>query len=872
MKTLPVERFGWRRGDMVVRRRGRVVKLADQQVTVKPYLRKGEGGQIEQVEGYTQVRDKAQMVIDFMAPLNSLDLTKPGALRNADGSLTAKKDIDVKFTGDEEGELADAKFEASREIRRQWENHMKYGLTMGEVSLDEAEKAGFYIPSGRGNFKPVPQQTLYHATTALDAVLGDGLKTPMEIKDPTQGLGNLGALQDSISTTEHKDYAERIAELVATSRAVAADEITTQQLLDRAESLGITKEKLVDFLSSEGGEDFFVQLEDGVQSRMSMGYRSEEEMNKESYSGGGWMPDPQSTLNNGMAFEHPSIPGRFLYWKRYLDEMQLANMRLKLLNAITWLRQDKENPVMTGIDAERLLKLDPKQIGVVEVKPKPNVHGEYLPGEYEWRLWTGDALDKPKEISRSPSTAALSRVVVPPYLRRKDGKIEDVEGYTYTRTPGLVVQKRGSGWVVVHEPSGKPVTTFEHRTRKAASDFAGSLSDLADWTKEQAALVAMKGVPSAIADRQAKVAAEEPWLVAYKQRQAEIMARSAGREVMDRAAAEKWVQGSKVTHDVYRVTTSDESGQHLYGRFGAGLYFAMDQDSAEFYQRILGGYGAKTSMMVAKVRVKNPLVVDSPLAGDVVSGAPIGMYGDVQKAAGYPHGGATPEKITEGLRAAGYDGVIVRDHTGTEGNQVLVFDPSQVATIGPPAEEAVDESPPVSTAPVAWTKSLTPDEVKAAQFYKGTGYKSINQGLRHGGLSDLNRRRVDLLDSAIRKGALPKDTKLYRQSALGAFGPDGPRVGQVVRDDGFVSTSLRRQLQGDYRHHAKTVITEIAVPAGTHGAWMDRANYGTDFPLPKVGVNLVENEFTLARGTSFEVVRVWTGNDGLQHVALKVVP
>lgn len=37
------------------------------------------------------------------------------------------------------------------------------------------------------------------------------------------------------------------------------------------------------------------------------------------------------------------------------------------------------------------------------------------------------------EVEHGPAVVKLGRVVVPPYLRQKDGKIEDVEGYTYTR-------------------------------------------------------------------------------------------------------------------------------------------------------------------------------------------------------------------------------------------------------------------------------------------------------------------------------------------------------------------------------------------------------------------------------------------------------
>lgn len=174
-----------------------------------------------------------------------------------------------------------------------------------------------------------------------------------------------------------------------------------------------------------------------------------------------------------------------------------------------------------------------------------------------------------------------------------------------------------------------------------------------------------------------------------------------------------------------------------------------------------------------------------------------------------------------------------------------------------------------NTTPTSWYKALTEDEFKAGEFYKGTGYKSMNPALRgQAEMSALMERRVSLLDSALEKGALGRDQTLYRMAPESVFGD--LQVGSEFMDQGFISTSLKKQFAGDYRHNKLVQIFEIRAKAGQTGGYADqlwRTGKAHEFLNP----NLTENEFILPRGTKFRVTRIWTGSDGLRHVAVEVV-
>jgi len=184
-------------------------------------------------------------------------------------------------------------------------------------------------------------------------------------------------------------------------------------------------------------------------------------------------------------------------------------------------------------------------------------------------------------------------------------------------------------------------------------------------------------------------------------------------------------------------------------------------------------------------------------------------------------------------------------------------------------DPAKSETPPVATSPNAWYQLLTEDEFKAGEFYKGTGYKSMNPALRgQKEMSPLMEKRTKLIDSALAKGALSKDQTLYRMAPAKAFG--NLEVGTEFIDSAFISTSLKRNFAGDYRHQKQTQVFEIRAKAGQRGGFADQL-WRTGKDHLYLNPNLKENEFILPRGTKFRVTRTWIDKSGVKHSELEVV-
>jgi hypothetical protein len=73
---------------------------------------------------------------------------------------------------------------------------------------------------------------------------------------------------------------------------------------------------------------------------------------------------------------------------------------------------------------------------------------------------------------------------------------------------------------------------------------------------------------------------------------------------------------------------------------------------------------------------------------------------------------------------------------------------------------------------------------------------------------------VENLAAVVRRSTLPEDVTVYRTTVL----PDAVKVGDVIRDPGFLSTSLDREFIEQFRrtHYSQaTQVIEIPVPAGT---------------------------------------------------------
>jgi hypothetical protein len=148
-----------------------------------------------------------------------------------------------------------------------------------------------------------------------------------------------------------------------------------------------------------------------------------------------------------------------------------------------------------------------------------------------------------------------------------------------------------------------------------------------------------------------------------------------------------------------------------------------------------------------------------------------------------------------------------------------------------------------------WSR-LSDKERDAVDSYKGYGYKQINSRLRAGNAAS---EMVRQLDSAIAKGSLGGDTKLYRSFHMENI----PKAGDVISDRGFASTSTRREVAERFTKigGGRRAMVRISVPAGTPAAFLPGQN---------------EDEVLLGRDSNFAVKSVKT-EGGILVVDVEVV-
>lgn len=121
-----------------------------------------------------------------------------------------------------------------------------------------------------------------------------------------------------------------------------------------------------------------------------------------------------------------------------------------------------------------------------------------------------------------------------------------------------------------------------------------------------------------------------------------------------------------------------------------------------------------------------------------------------------------------------------------------------------------------------WSDNLSSFERSAVRDYTGTSYVNINAVLR-GLESDFdngNHERASLIHSALSQSSIPQSCTVYRGASLSSLGnyanaTDEELIGNIISDDGFMSTSLNREnaFGGEIRY-------EISVPEGANGAYV----------------------------------------------------
>lgn len=121
-----------------------------------------------------------------------------------------------------------------------------------------------------------------------------------------------------------------------------------------------------------------------------------------------------------------------------------------------------------------------------------------------------------------------------------------------------------------------------------------------------------------------------------------------------------------------------------------------------------------------------------------------------------------------------------------------------------------------------WSVNLSPAEYTAVRDYTATSYVNINAVLR-GLVSDFdlgNHERASLIHRALSRCSIPQPCTVYRGASLSSLGEyanvtDDELIGNIISDDGFMSTSLNREdaFGGEIRY-------EISVPDGANGVYV----------------------------------------------------
>lgn len=157
--------------------------------------------------------------------------------------------------------------------------------------------------------------------------------------------------------------------------------------------------------------------------------------------------------------------------------------------------------------------------------------------------------------------------------------------------------------------------------------------------------------------------------------------------------------------------------------------------------------------------------------------------------------------------------------------------------------------------------------IQSLADYTDGGYIGINtdlrDGLAEGGILD----EINNIDFAIQNTpGLPSDTKLFRgmkdATYNEAFNNGDLSVGDVIFDEGFMSTSLNQSITQDVfsSDSDRGVLYEILAPEGTQGIFMEPVTFREG-----------EQEWLLPRDTNLEILEIDTSNPDSVRVIMRIV-
>lgn len=177
------------------------------------------------------------------------------------------------------------------------------------------------------------------------------------------------------------------------------------------------------------------------------------------------------------------------------------------------------------------------------------------------------------------------------------------------------------------------------------------------------------------------------------------------------------------------------------------------------------------------------------------------------------------------------------------------------------SNSTVDEQSAIMAAGAQWASQLSSTQHSAVYAYTDNAYYNINASLRgKANFSPGNAERAIAIHQALSGAQIPCDCVVYRGASREALGQyqqlsDDQLIGCVIRDGGFMSTSLQRDnaFMGD-------IQIEISVPAGTHGAYL-----GTISRFPN------EQEVLFDAHQQLEITGVRRGTHGERIISARML-
>lgn len=220
---------------------------------------------------------------------------------------------------------------------------------------------------------------------------------------------------------------------------------------------------------------------------------------------------------------------------------------------------------------------------------------------------------------------------------------------------------------------------------------------------------------------------------------------------------------------------------------------------------------------------------------------------------------ATAEAMAEGGDAAALDETAL-DETAAEGVDAAETEVTDEASVGedqveasdtePPASELSDEKQAIEDAPTGDdafnllnqnTPDLNSEEAGRVQYYTGDGFSQLNQRIAAGTMDEADTNAANTLDDIISRAPAADDAVVFR----GVRSMDDASVGDVISNDGFVSTTASQNMAKTYAGvDPGRAMIRILVPQGQPALALDKT----------LSNNPVEKEVLLPKGINFRVV------------------